>query len=528
MYNMRDSTPQPRLLYSGGSVYVDTHVGVLARLDAESGTLEWGYGYKTDPLQAQSRFFYYYQPQEPQAASSTPLTMGEAFLVKGLQSERLYAVDPNRMKVLWERPITKSSRLLGVDDRAIYFGGSELSALDLKTRQLLWATRLPGGSLEGRVLVRPDGLWQLTPRGIFEIDPRSGAVRRIFRGKDLGASWGDLALTDRWLLAVSNRTISAYPRRASGDGDVQSWRPCDLQRKGFEMMRSSELPRGVEFHKSAVAAIVLAVVMLAPGRPSRAQFFDGHGESVPREQNIEGFTVTGKGHAAAKPDLVEIDLEVSASSELTADAIVKYRDAKKRIRDAFAALKLANVAVDERGLLVDQKGQMQNSYYFDYQPNTRTKTEVQLSRKLVVKASDIRKMDEESVLQLVGRLLDVAQDAGANVGAANNYSPYYYYRYGRQPQRRAWSGSCSRTSTSCRRKLTRRRSPMRAPGPSGWPGLSHVELGPIVAVREIAVPGDRSSGSDEEAPRKRLETGEVPGDPRPRGAAGSLRGPSQG
>ena len=55
---------------------------------------------------------------------------------------------------------------------------------------------------------------------------------------------------------------------------------------------------------------------------------------------------------------------------------------------------------------------MQNPYFFDYQPNTRTKTEVQLSRKLVVKASDIRKMDEESVLQLVARLLDVAQDAG--------------------------------------------------------------------------------------------------------------------
>ena len=30
------------------------------------------------------------------------------------------------------------------------------------------------------------------------------------------------------------------------------------------------------------------------------------------------------------PNLVEIDLEVSASSELTADAIVKYRDAPKR------------------------------------------------------------------------------------------------------------------------------------------------------------------------------------------------------
>ena len=45
--------------------------------------------------------------QEPQANGGPPLPTGEAFLVKGMQSDRLYAVEPNRMKVLWERPITK-------------------------------------------------------------------------------------------------------------------------------------------------------------------------------------------------------------------------------------------------------------------------------------------------------------------------------------------------------------------------------------------------------------------------------------
>ena len=65
-------------------------------------------------------------------------------------------------------------------------------------------------------------------------------------------------------------------------------------------------------------------------------------------------------------------------------------------------------------------------------PNTRTKTEVQLTRKLVVKAADIRKMDEEAVLQLVGQLLDVAQDAGGKVGPQNNLNPYYYYRWQNQ------------------------------------------------------------------------------------------------
>jgi hypothetical protein len=49
-----------------------------------------------------------------------------------------------------------------------------------------------------------------------EIDPKSGAIRRIFRGNDLGASGGDLLLTDQFLVAVSNRTISAYPRGSAG------------------------------------------------------------------------------------------------------------------------------------------------------------------------------------------------------------------------------------------------------------------------------------------------------------------------
>ncbi len=211
-YYMPDNTPQPRLVYRAGAIYLETHVGVLARLDAESGTLDWGYAYKTDAASSGNRFFYY-MPQEPQATGEKPLQSGEALLIKGAQSERLAAVEPNQMKILWDRPITKASRLLGADSRMLYLGGDELSAIDLKTRKLVWATRLPGSSMSGRVLVGRDSLWQLTPRGIYEIDLQTGNVRRIFRGNDLGSAGGDLVLTDRWLLAVSNRTISAYPRR---------------------------------------------------------------------------------------------------------------------------------------------------------------------------------------------------------------------------------------------------------------------------------------------------------------------------
>src|SRR5581483_627799 len=108
--------------------------------------------------------------------------------------------------------------------------------------------------------------------------------------------------------------------------------------------------------RSSVAVVALAVALLG-AVPARGQYF-GPSMSSPGGENIEGFTVSGKGAVAAKPNRMEIDLLVASASELTADAIVKYRDAKRRLQDAFRDLKLDNVAVEERGLLVDQKGMM--------------------------------------------------------------------------------------------------------------------------------------------------------------------------
>jgi len=255
----------------------------------------------------------------------------------------------------------------------------------------------------------------------------------------------------------------------------------------------------------AVAVVVGLWAVAGPARPARAQFFGpGYGPGVP--QNIEGLTVVGKATIGAKPNLAEVDLDVSASAELTGDAIVKFRDSKKRVRDAFAALKLANIAVEERGLLVDQKGAMMNPYYFDYNQNTKTKTEVQLSRKLVVKATGIGAMDEEAVLQLVGRLLDVAQDAGAHVGPPANMN-MYYYRYGIAPtnglvrfvledydkvQEQAYEQAVADARARAER-LAR---------------LSGLELGPVLAVRETVAPADQGEQqpNSDEVPRKRLET----------------------
>jgi uncharacterized protein len=255
----------------------------------------------------------------------------------------------------------------------------------------------------------------------------------------------------------------------------------------------------------ATVALALAVGLGGASRPARAQFYGPFsGMSGPIE-NIEGFTVTGKASVMAKPNVVEIDLSVSAGSELTADAIVKYRDARRKLRDAFTTLKLGNIAVEERGLRVDQKGMMGNPFWFGgFQPNQRNKTEVELSRKLVVRGSDIRKMDEDAVLQLVAKLLDVAQDAGGHVGPQmGDFNPYIYgwnqqnnglVRFVLEDFEKIQEEAYEKAVADARMRAER------------LARLSKVELGPIVAIREILVPGDAVTSPDDDRPRKRLET----------------------
>jgi uncharacterized protein YggE len=250
-----------------------------------------------------------------------------------------------------------------------------------------------------------------------------------------------------------------------------------------------------------IVLLLVALGWISP-RPARAQFFGPNSGSPGGAANIEGLTVTGKGAVAARPNLLEIDLEVSAASELTADAIVKYRDARRKLQEAFTALKLPNIKVEERGLLVDKKGMANRYYFFMGEPNTRAKTEVQLSRSLVITGSDIARMEEEALLQLTAKLLDVAQDAGARLGKTSDFEPYYYYDYRRSEglvrfvledfdklQEEAYEKAVTDARVRAER-LAR---------------LSKIDLGPIVAVREVQVPGEAEDRrGDDKEPRKRV------------------------
>lgn len=146
-----------------------------------------------------------------------------------------------------------------------------------------------------------------------------------------------------------------------------------------------------------------------------------------------GVTVYGTGETIAKPDLVEISLRAVAAAELTGDAIIKYRDTKRRTLEAFDKLKLDKLHIEELGVSLSDQASVEamQAMWRGGMQATTVKAKVEISSALQLRLSGIREMKPEQVMEIVGKLLDTAKDSGASIGptpAEMNMA----WRYGQQ------------------------------------------------------------------------------------------------
>lgn len=178
------------------------------------------------------------------------------------------------------------------------------------------------------------------------------------------------------------------------------------------------------------SALLLAVAMQTAGGAAFAQVY--YSGTPPHD--AAGITVSGTGERIAKPDLIEISLRAAANAELTADAIVKYRDAKRRILESFDKLKLEKLELEETSVSLSNHTAaeaMQMAMRGMVDTNSAAKSKVEISSTLQLRLAGIKDQSIEQVMETVGKLLDTAKDSGAEVGpsaADINMA----YRYGRQ------------------------------------------------------------------------------------------------
>jgi uncharacterized protein len=205
----------------------------------------------------------------------------------------------------------------------------------------------------------------------------------------------------------------------------------------------------------------------------------------------DGITVSGTGELSARPNLVEIDLQVSGKAELTGDALVKYRDAKKRVFEALEKLKIPNLTTADYGLSITvgnsaevqqrmMNGQMQNP----------GKPQVDVSSTVRVRLTGAREIPPEDLIKTVGRLLDVAQDSGINVGP-NAAEMMRAYRYGQQLQNTMPVRFVLTDLAEMREKAYEAAVADARGRAARLAKLHQVKLGSALSIQEIMVSGDQ-------------------------------------
>jgi uncharacterized protein YggE len=163
-----------------------------------------------------------------------------------------------------------------------------------------------------------------------------------------------------------------------------------------------------------LTAVILGVAFLAA--------------SARGEDAGNGITVSGSSKVQGKPTSVEIVATVSGDAELTADAIVKYRDARKRAVAAIEGLKIANLSIDSNGFAVkdwvDQAAQQQAMMRGQVANTTKQKVSVTEQIRLIIKDAD--KMEGNALMDTMLKVLDTAKDSGLTIGEGNRSRNYDY------------------------------------------------------------------------------------------------------
>lgn len=255
---------------------------------------------------------------------------------------------------------------------------------------------------------------------------------------------------------------------------------ADNSRRNDRALRCS---RQLGLPMSAVLRIGLmglAVAVLNPAL-ARAQFLNGE----------PGITVEGSGEVRSVPDVVEINLKLAAHAELTDDAVVKHRDARKRALETFNALKLENLKLEEKDLSL-RPANSQETYQmmmWGGMPASQNKrAQIEVGSTLRARLVDVGKVPTEELMSTIGKLLDAAQDSGAGLGMSDSDMMMMRY-WGRGMQQNSLVKFVVSNVTDLREKAYEEAVADARKRAERLARLNGVKLGVVVAVDELAAGG---------------------------------------
>jgi len=202
----------------------------------------------------------------------------------------------------------------------------------------------------------------------------------------------------------------------------------------------------------------------------------------------------GVGEATIRPSKVTLITSVSGSGQLASDAIVKFRDAKRRATEAFEELGIEGLALEGQGMALHSAYDQQTINMLQqrrWNPEMATtdvevKPQIIVTEKIKVVITGIDQLEQDALLDVLVKLVETVADAGLSVGGIDP-AVMANYGYGNQPMSLfAFEVEDAEAALAEARKAAVADARKRAESMSRAIG---VQLGPIVSVSESVVTG---------------------------------------
>lgn len=136
-------------------------------------------------------------------------------------------------------------------------------------------------------------------------------------------------------------------------------------------------------------------------------------ESAGQPGESDGIVVRARGETRVMPDTVVMHVRVNGAAELSSDAIIKYREARRRVLEALNRLELKNLKCDLQGLNVSTQPAIGHAGVVDDAAATPRKHQIAYWSRLRVAWSGVAAAQEDAVMETIARIIDAARDAGA-------------------------------------------------------------------------------------------------------------------
>jgi uncharacterized protein YggE len=144
--------------------------------------------------------------------------------------------------------------------------------------------------------------------------------------------------------------------------------------------------------------------------------------------------VNGTGRIEVRPDAMEVFATVTASGELTSDALKKFRANRRRGVDAINKLKIDGLEVKGSGMSVISNAMVQQFQQRFGNMQQGNATQTTFNETLTFAVPGIDRLSDDKVQDLATKILDAAKDAGLTLGHPNDQNPYYVNYNSYKPQ----------------------------------------------------------------------------------------------